>query len=337
MKISVVVPVYNVETYLCQCLDSVFEQHTENFEVICIDDGSTDKSAEILKEYSGRYSNMKVINQKNAGLSAARNAGINAAQGDYILFLDSDDWLEVNALDVLQHTINGEDLICFNGRRYFEDGAVETPDNGIDEKGLTGWEYYNKYALVSRKFHFVCVVLRLYKREFLFKNKLSFEEGLLHEDNLFTPVACYYAGRVKVIPDILYVYRIRSGSITFKRNIINLYAQLKIADKLADFFISTQGVNKSIIYREIALEYFVYIPTKNKIFGMTTKEVLKLIDLNKLRVVCIYPRHRFMYNLLMLSPLFYRVFLKIESLYKNCKGMTPLLLLKPVCHCSKSG
>ncbi len=314
---SIIIPVYNVEQYLKTCLDTVIAQNYSDFEVICVNDGSTDGSKSILDEYAAKYSNISIINQENKGLSAARNAGIRAAKGDYIFFLDSDDWIEPDTLKILADKQNGEDLLCFNGRRYFEDGRTETPDAGIVEDRLTGWEYYNKYALVSRKFHFVCVVLRLYRREFLLENKLKFVEGLLHEDNLFTPIACFYAGRVKVIPDILYVYRIRSGSITYKRNIENLYAQLKIADKLADFFMAIQGINKSIIYREIALEYFVYIPTKNMIFGMTTKDVLKLIDLTKLRVVCIYPRHRLMYRLLILSPLFYRVFLKIESSLKK--------------------
>ena len=105
-------------------------------------------------------------------MSEARNTGLRVAKGDYVFFLDSDDWIEPNTLQVLSKNINGEDFIGFNGRRYFEDGTQEVPDKDVVENNMSGWEYYNKYALVSRKFHFVCVVLRIYRREFLLDNNL---------------------------------------------------------------------------------------------------------------------------------------------------------------------
>jgi len=161
MKISVIIPVYNVEQYLRECLDSVMTQSYNDYEVICINDGSTDGSMAVLKEYAEKYPKVSVIDQENKGLSAARNAGINAATGEYVFLLDSDDYLEPDSLDILAKNITDEDIICFNGRRYFEDGRTEEPDKGISAAFDSGWDYYNQYALVNRKFHFVCTVLRM--------------------------------------------------------------------------------------------------------------------------------------------------------------------------------
>ena len=317
MQFSLIIPVYNVEQYLKACLNTVVTQSYSDFEVICINDGSTDGSGLVLDEYAAKYSNISIINQVNKGLSAARNAGIRAAKGDYIFFLDSDDWIETDTLKILAEKQNGEDLLCFNGRRCFEDGTTEEPDSGIEESQLTGWEYYNKYALLPRKFHFVCTVLRLYRREYLLKNNLFFEEGIYHEDNLFTPLACYYAQTVKVIPDCLYVYRIREGSISYKRNLKNLQNLIHIANTLSDFFIQIKDIDKKQIYREIAGEYMIYLPQKSKVFGLNYSEILKLMKWKNFKEVCIYPRHKRMYFLLNLHPFLFRMYLYVEEKIKQ--------------------
>lgn len=318
MLVSVIIPVYNVEQYLKACLDTVVAQDYSDFEVICVNDGSTDGSSSILNEYVTKYSNISIINQENKGLSAARNAGIRAAKGDYIFFLDSDDWIERGTLKILAEKQKGEDLLCFNGRRYFDDGTTETPDTGIVEDRLTGWEYYNKYALVSRKFHFVCTVLRLYRREYLLNNSLFFEEGIYHEDNLFTPIACYYSKSVKVIPDVLYVYRIREGSITQTANVQRLFDMITVANKLSDFFIPISELDKSQLYREIAGEYFKgFMPQEQKIYGKNNKELKRFINWESFKVVSVYPRHKRIYKLVKIEPQLFRIYLKLEELLKN--------------------
>ena len=318
MQFSLIIPVYNVEQYLKACLNTVVTQSYSDFEVICINDGSTDGSGLVLDEYAAKYSNISIINQVNKGLSATRNAGIRAAKGDYIFFLDSDDWIEPDTLKILAEKQNGEDLLCFNGRRYFEDGTTETPDTGMVEDRLTGWEYYNKYALVSRKFHFVCTVLRLYRREYLLKNNLFFEEGIYHEDNLFTPLACYYAKSVKVIPDILYVYRIREGSITQTANVQRLFDMIAIANNLSDFFIPIRDIDKSQLYREIAGEYFGAFRSDNvKLFGNQDTEIKKQINWESFKIVSVYPRHRRIYALLKIRPILFRLYLKLELWVKR--------------------
>ena len=107
-KFSVVIPVYNTESYLAECIDSLIHQPYENFEAICINDGSTDKSLQVLEDFAQKDGRIKVINQKNQGVSAARNAGIDAAVGDYIIFLDSDDFLAENCLYIFSQIIEKE-------------------------------------------------------------------------------------------------------------------------------------------------------------------------------------------------------------------------------------
>ena len=156
MLFSIIIPVYNVELYLKDCLDSVLNQSFADWEAICVNDGSTDGSVTILGKYAEKDSRFKIISQPNAGLSAARNTGINAAKGDYILFLNSDDWMELNALEVLSKNINGEDLLCFSGRRFFEETNLYNPADVLAEKSYqTGKDYYNENALLHRDFAFV--------------------------------------------------------------------------------------------------------------------------------------------------------------------------------------
>ena len=102
MKVSVIIPVYNVEKYLCKCLDSVVNQTLRDIEIICVDDGSTDSSWEILKEYAQRDDRIKLIHKENGGLSSARNVAMQVAKGDYIGFIDSDDWIDLDFTKIVR-------------------------------------------------------------------------------------------------------------------------------------------------------------------------------------------------------------------------------------------
>ena len=260
MVFSIIIPVYNVEPYLRTCLESVFNQSFDDWEVVCVNDGSTDGSAAILEAYSAKDNRLRIITQPNGGLSAARNAGMKEAKGDHILFLDSDDWLEANALETLAQNLDDEDMLCFSGRRYFEEtGNYHTADQ-LDEKTYsTGMAYYNENALLQRDFAFVCVVLRLYRRQFLLNNNLWFKQGVYHEDNHFTPIACCYAKKVKVINECLYDYRVRANSIMTKINVKRLRDMLEIANDLAAFFIPKTGFDKTVVYRAITNHFQVVL------------------------------------------------------------------------------
>lgn len=298
MLFSIIIPVYNVEKYLRACLDSVMAQSFLDWEAVCINDGSTDDSLTILEEYAAKDGRYKVINQPNGGLSAARNAGMDAVKGDYVLFLDSDDWLEPNALEVLASNLDGEDMLCFTGRRFFEsEGRYQIPDRLENRHYQSGMDYYNDNALAHRDFAFVCVVLRLYKRSFLLENGLRFKEGILHEDDLFTPQACYHAQKVSVIDECLYDYRVRANSITTTKNMKRVVDLMSTANELAAFFISREGFDKAVAYRSITHHYQVVFSevsasAKKKIRGMCDWRLYRKVSRTKLRHRVNYLRNR---------------------------------------------
>lgn len=305
MFFSIIIPVYNVEKYLAACLDSVLAQSFDDFEAVCVNDGATDNSAAILEHYKENDNRIKVITQSNAGLSAARNTGLNVASGEYVLFLDSDDWIEPNTLQILSENLNGEDLLCFNGRRYIEGrNQYEESDNLQCEEGMTGWDYYCRHALEHRNFAFVCVVLRCYRRQYLVDNNLWFKEGIYHEDNLFTPYACYYAQKVKVISDVLYDYRVRESSIMTTRSLKHWKDIIGIANELSNFFVSKNGMEKKTIYQALTHHYqsaFCHVTPKED------KELLPLVNwrLYK-RVSRTKRRHRLQYAAMRISPRLFR-------------------------------
>lgn len=294
MLFSIIIPVYNVEQYLGECLESVFNQSYQDWEAVCVNDGSTDGSAAILETYSAKDNRLRIVTQPNGGLSAARNTGMKEAKGDYLLFLDSDDWLESDALETLARNLDGEDMLCFSGRRYFEEtSSYHSADQLLEKTYLTGMAYYNENALLHRDFAFVCVVLRLYRRQFLLENNLWFKQGIYHEDNLFTPLACYYAQKVKQISDCLYDYRVRANSITTTSNAKRLHDLMETANTLAAFFIAKEGFDKTVVYRAITHHYQVVFIKASKDEKMGYKRLCdwksyKTVSRTKLR-------HRFNY------------------------------------------
>ncbi len=280
MRFSIIIPVYNVAPYLRQCLDSVLAPTFGDWEAICVNDGSTDGSAAILEEYAGRDNRFKVVTQTNGGLSAARNTGLKEAQGEYVLFLDSDDWLEPSALQTLNFQFSifnfQFDFLCFSGRRFFEETNSFNPADTLPEKNYaTGMDYYNENALAHRDFAFVCVVLRAYRRMFLLENHLWFKEGIYHEDNLFTPIICYYAKQIRVINACLYNYRVRANSITTTYNLKRLKDFMGIANELAEFFIPKTGFDKTTVCRAITHHYQVVFVNSAK---ENRKEIKRLCD-----------------------------------------------------------
>lgn len=256
MLFSIIIPVYNVEKYLPACLNSVLGQSFRDWEAICVNDGSTDGSAIVLQDFAARDQRIKVVDQPNAGTATARNTGLRMAQGDYIFFLDSDDWLEPGSLEILAGKLNGEDILCFSGRRYFESTGDYHPADVLPEKTYErGMDYYNENALLRRDFAFVCVVLRVYNREFLLRNGLYFDDDITYEDNLWGPITLCFAQTVTVIPDVIYIYRIREGSKMQEVSLKRKMDMLKVANRLAAFFIPREGFDKTVVYRAITHHY----------------------------------------------------------------------------------
>lgn len=300
MLFSVIIPVYNVEPYLRECLDSVLAQTCGDWEAVCVDDGSTDGSGDILADYASRDSRIHVVTQANSGLSAARNTGLDHARGDYILFLDSDDWLEPSALESINAQLSilnspfPKDLLCFGGWRGEQE---ECP---IPATYPTGWDYYNHQALAHHDFPFVCVVLRCYRRQFLEQNDLRFREGILHEDNHFTPRACMAAGKVAVIANPLYHYRIREGSIMTTRSLRSRQDMIRVANDLAALFAQRSDLDCSVVFRALTHHY------QAAFLGATRDEsraLRPLVDWRLYRTVSrTRLRHRLNYHLIRLLP-----------------------------------
>lgn len=219
VKISVVLPVYNVANYLRKCLDSLVNQTFKDFEVICVNDGSTDLSLSILEGYSLSDSRFKIITQENQGLSGARNTGIDQVEGEYVLFVDSDDWLEENALEVLYEHVKGfsSDITMFKFKYYNENTEEysEGPFTNlevIDPSFFTGNFYYMDVIDIIFKISHA-PFNKLYKTSFLKENDAKFLYGSYYEDLEFFYKVFLKAKKVSVLPEYLYYYRIRDQSI----------------------------------------------------------------------------------------------------------------------------
>lgn len=221
--ITVVIPVYNVEKYIKECLDSVLNQTFSDFEVICVNDGSTDKSLSILEEYTKKDTRIKVISQQNQGLSDARNTGIDTAQGKYIYFLDSDDWIEPDTLEVCYNTAeeNQLDELVFNRINVYENDEIKKtipPDNNNifpTTTVMTGKELFT--LMMHENFFRSPVQYRFFLRAFLLENKLHFYSKLIHEDDLFSTQCAFFSKRSMFLDRKLYHHRRRENSIMTKQ------------------------------------------------------------------------------------------------------------------------
>lgn len=222
MFISVVVPVYNVEKYLEKCLQSLIEQCYADMEIVVVDDKSTDRSLCIAKKYE-KYNNVKVISkEKNTGLSDSRNVGIRESRGQYIMFLDSDDYVEDGCIFKIQEIVKKEnepDIVYFGyseeyestNKKYIKYGYVSQKD-----KIYTGEEF--AIAELKQRNLYAAACFGIYNREFIVRNNLYFESGLLHEDELWTPQVILRANKVYTSDYVFYHYLRRNGSITRSGN-----------------------------------------------------------------------------------------------------------------------
>lgn len=220
-KFSIIIPIYNVEKYIKKCLDSVFNQTYKDFEVIAVNDGTKDNSMDIVKNYD-----VKVINQKNGGLSSARNKGVKKASGEYIIFLDSDDYWENELLEKINLSLdNNPDIVRFQIQDVVNDDIIKYPEEEF--YNLNGVQAFGKIV----KFHHVenawCYAI---KRKYYIENKYKFSLGKTHEDFGLMPLIIFKANKVNSINYIGYNYVKRDNSI------INTNDYLKTKKKVSDFY-----------------------------------------------------------------------------------------------------
>ena len=217
-KVSVIIPVFNVEDYLAECLDSIINQTLDDIEIICINDGSTDNSLEILNDFAAKDSRIKVVSQENSGLSASRNHGLKLAEGEYIYFIDSDDFLELTALEELYDISKANDecdMILFKLINFYDDSYEKFTSKYYEMKFLKKFRNkYFDYKDLGVKIFDVAVSApgKFFKHDLI--KDLTFPEGLIFEDNLFFTEAFLNSNKIYFYDKHLYHRRIRDNSIT---------------------------------------------------------------------------------------------------------------------------
>ncbi len=219
-KLSIIIPVYNLELYLKKCLDSVVVQNSEEMEILLLDDGSTDGSGNICDEYAQRYDNIKVYHKENEGLSATRNLGIKKAGGEYILFLDGDDFLTsdavCNIINELKSSLRADVLIGRYISYFSSTGIEEECSYHLDKVNVERVEKEKLFReLLSGKTYDWYACLNIVRKDFIIENAIYFKEGICFEDAMWTPEVLFQAKRAAYLDTPFYVYRQnREGSIT---------------------------------------------------------------------------------------------------------------------------
>jgi len=204
MNLSIIVPVYNTEKFLQKCLDSLINQTLKNIEIICINDGSKDNSLEILEEYSKKDERIKIISQENKKQGAARNAGLKIANGEYIGFVDSDDWVDLNYFEILYKKAKENDCdIALADYIRIGKNCQKKRLNINNEEIATNIQ--DKIDICKQAKH-PCPTNKIYKKEMLLKNNIFFPEGMICEDKIFTLKAVYYANKIISVPNVYYYY-----------------------------------------------------------------------------------------------------------------------------------
>lgn len=208
MNISVVVPVYNTEEYLAECLESLVKQKFAGLEIIVVDNGSTDDSLLIAKEFKRNYPDIiRILKCKKPGASAARNLGAKEATGNYLWFVDSDDWVAKDSLSKLfkRAKETGADAVVMTVIKKFEDGK-ETILGAVEPEKDTNWrDRYVMYGFGPFQ--------NLYRRKFWLEKMGGFDEGMIHEDMALLSAAVLHTEKIVSVPEGLYFYRQREGSV----------------------------------------------------------------------------------------------------------------------------
>lgn len=235
LLLSIIVPIYKVEPYLRKCVDSLLDQNLnpEEYEIILVDDGSPDDCGKIADEYAAKFGNIRTIHQENGGLSAARNTGIEVAQGKYIQFVDSDDYLEPNVLRVLVERAERDklDVLRFNYQNVNEDYEVFEPNKESRPYMDYSLTICDGLEFLNERLGYACYAWQFLTKTCVVK-KCLFKEHILFEDTQWTPRMLRKAPRVSSTPDVIYNYLSREGSITKaddiakQRNLIESKLQL---------------------------------------------------------------------------------------------------------------
>ena len=258
IKFSIIIPVYNVEKFLRESLDSIVAQTFKDFEVICVNDGSTDNSLEILNEYANKDSRIKVISQENQGQGVARNNAIDIAQGKYLLFVDPDDFIESNTLEVLYNKFHETDvdIIQFD---YATHKRVETFKKRLKKYfnySIKNNQIFNWHEIKKKNLEKMFLVIwdKAYKTSFIKEHNIKFAPNKIGEDQLFSISSIFSTNKILYVDIPFYHYRMRFGSSLNKVSDENfcVFENIKL---LKDFLVTNN------LYEEYKSSFEKYLST----------------------------------------------------------------------------
>ena len=263
MLISVIIPVYKVEAYLKECVDSVLSQSYKDIEVLLVDDGSPDRCPEICDEYAQMDSRVRVIHKKNGGLSDARNEGLEQMTGDYVIFLDSDDWwVDNKVVEDLVELINAHnvDVVLFDRITYTSDGKVHYPNTDTLKK-INDLPFDDAVFELSKQGKFdISAATKIVRSSIINSNNIRFVNGLFSEDFDWTFNLFLYVQSLAGLNRPVYCYRKRQGSITASVGIKNIRDHLGIVEDWAPKVLHNSKYSsrmKLALLGELSYHYYI--------------------------------------------------------------------------------
>lgn len=330
-KISVIIPVYNAERYIRQCLDSVLAQDFAEFEVIIVDDGSTDSSFAVCQEYANNDVRIRLFHKENAGPSSARNFALTRAEGEYILFMDSDDyWLDDSFLGRLYQIAleNNLDIVRVELKQVDEKGDEIGNTSNLDARMDIAWKVlssglFYRDAIRGQNFLFLSLFKKTVVRSYKFDENLKFcEDGDFYARVLLNNLRCMY------VPLCFYAYRVNPSSITNSGSVTNLQDSFIIGEKFAEYTFKTEDeiLAREYAFNSVMMYYWTLASFINTPFYSTRERIIKDLNVDKYRKNSL--RRAFKYRIinkslpiLCLSPIVsircFKIYSKVLSYFRN--------------------
>tara|TARA_B110000902_G_C14294287_1_gene582492 strand:+ start:4689 stop:5639 length:951 start_codon:yes stop_codon:yes gene_type:complete len=309
MKLSIIIPVYNVEKYIKRCLESIYIQNIPNddYEVIIVNDGTPDSSIDIVNEFIKLHENIKLINQPNQGLSIARNNGLAKAAGDYVWFIDSDDWIVGNSINIIFKYLEQKHNVISTNLIYAYDDSEKNREERVIDKDvfLSASEYITKYSVGASQRYII-------KRELLEKFQLKFYPSILHEDAEFNLRLVYYADNVFLIKKPLYnYYQGNLHSIMSSWNIKNSEYYFTIYKLLTEFWKEQVAEEMKLVvriytFRVLLMSIVVETKFTSPLFYQSIKSEVKKESLALITSKNISLKQRFIFFINYISPYFFK-------------------------------
>ncbi len=315
---TIIVPIFNVETYLEMALNSILNQDFNNYEVIMIDDKSTDNSYKIAKKYSQLYSNFHLYqNQKNQGLSFTRNFGINLAKGSFLIFLDSDDALYNNVLVNLAAILDKNkfvEVVSCNLDRIYNDKVIHLHNKPF--KKVINGDNFLSFQIRNRSF-FVSSCRYVYNKDFIKSNNFLFKEGIFHEDEIWTPYILSKANLILCFNDPFYKNFFRKGSIT--NNTKNISKRFEDTIFIVNFLLSYKFPNLKKTTRILVLNKSISLLFHNFfLFRKFQKSFPSILSLKEFNIRLTFTNLFYFQIIKRFPSLFYQLYtLRVNYFNKN--------------------